>query len=325
MLDIHKLNIFLVAAETLNFTHTAQKLSMTQPSVSQHIQALEEHFHTPLFLRAGRHLELTDAGQLLYPLAREAVKLSIHIDETLQSIGGEIHGHLRVGCSTTPGKYILPNLLAGFHRQHPNVKVTCQVQPENSSLELLADGYVHVTMTSMPEYIRSDVEAMRFTRDRIILISPINHPWAEKKTITLSELADGVFIMREEDSGTYNAVNNTLRRNGIETRDLDITLTLGNSEAIALSVHEGIGVGFVSEMVVDLLGKDKVAKINIKDVDIYRDIFVSKLQQQNQSIALQKFWAHLECSRRSISDRINYVDAPNAVSTVEDNTGNLGN
>ena len=78
-------------------------------------------------------------------------------------------------------------------------------------------------------------------------------------------------------------------------------------------------------MVVDLLGKDKVAKINIKDVDIYRDIFVSKLQQQNQSIALQKFWAHLKCSRRSISDRINYVDAPNAVSTVEDNTGNLGN
>ena len=70
MLDIHQLNIFVVAAETLNFTQAAQQLHMTQPSVSQHIQALERHFDIELFIRNGRNLELTDAGMALLPMAR---------------------------------------------------------------------------------------------------------------------------------------------------------------------------------------------------------------------------------------------------------------
>ena len=77
MLDVHQLNVFLVAAETLNFTQAAQQLHMTQPSVSQHIQGLERHFDTLLFLRNGRNLELTDAGMALLPLAKEAVMLSM--------------------------------------------------------------------------------------------------------------------------------------------------------------------------------------------------------------------------------------------------------
>ena len=121
MLDVHQLNVFLAAAEALNFTQAAQRLHMTQPSVSQHIQALERHFDLPLFIRSGRSLELTDAGLALAPLARDAVSLSIRIDETMESLKGDIYGHLIVGCTTTPGKYILPQVLAQFHRKFPQV------------------------------------------------------------------------------------------------------------------------------------------------------------------------------------------------------------
>ena len=86
MLDIHQLNVFVVAAETLNFTQAAQILHMTQPSVSQHIQALERHFELPLFLRTGRNLELSDAGMALLPLAREAIELSIRTDNQISGI-----------------------------------------------------------------------------------------------------------------------------------------------------------------------------------------------------------------------------------------------
>ena len=130
MLDAHQLNVFLAAAESLSFTQAAQQLHMTQPSVSQHIQALERHFDMQLFLRNGRNLELTDAGMALLTLAREAVTLSIRIDETMESLKGNVHGHLIVGCSTTPGKYILPNVLARFHKKYPQVRVTCQVSPQ---------------------------------------------------------------------------------------------------------------------------------------------------------------------------------------------------
>ncbi|MCI0398891.1 MAG: LysR family transcriptional regulator, partial [Chloroflexi bacterium] len=82
MLDAHQMNVFLQAAKTLNFTQAARQLHMTQPSVSQHIQALEQYFNAPLFVRAGRHLTLTDAGAILMPLAQEMVLLSQQIEET---------------------------------------------------------------------------------------------------------------------------------------------------------------------------------------------------------------------------------------------------
>ena len=108
MLNAHQLNVFLIAAENLNFTQAATQLKMSQPSVCQHIQALEQHFGLSLFHRSGRSLELTDAGLVLIPIAREFIYLSTHIEESMASIKGDVFGHLMVGCCTTTGRYILP-------------------------------------------------------------------------------------------------------------------------------------------------------------------------------------------------------------------------
>jgi len=294
MLDIHKLNIFLVAAETLNFTHTAKKLRMTQPSVSQHIQALEDHFHTPLFLRTGRRLELSTAGFSLIPLAREAVRLSIQIDETITSLNGELQGHLHVGCSTSIGKYILPNLLARFHQKHPRIKVTCKVASEKTALEMLFREEAHLTLSSFPEHFSHHLESQMFVRDTIRLIAPLDHPWANASKIDIEDLLDTEFILREEESGTYHAVETALGKVDISIKELPILLTFGNSEAIALSVREGIGVGFVSEMIIDIFGKDQVACIDTFDVNIFRDIYINRKQSLNHSVPLCAFWDFLQ-------------------------------
>lgn len=124
MLDIHQLYIFLAAAQTVNFTRTAQRLQMTQPCVSQHIQALEKQIDQQLFYRSGRNIELTEAGLTLVPLAREAVALSTRIEETIASQKGEINGHLLVGCEQHQANTSSP-LLAQFHGAHPQVRITC--------------------------------------------------------------------------------------------------------------------------------------------------------------------------------------------------------
>ena len=114
MLDTHRLRVFLIAAETLNFSVAAKRLHMTQPSVSQHIQALEQQFGTELFVRSSRRLCLTEAGAVLVPMAEKMVTMAMHAQEVMSNLKGEVHGHLQVGCSTTPGKYILPKLLSKF-------------------------------------------------------------------------------------------------------------------------------------------------------------------------------------------------------------------
>lgn len=298
MLDIHSLNVFLASADTLNFTRAAKQLHMTQPSVSQHIQSLERHFDTPLFIRSGRNLELTDAGMALLPLVREAVGLSIRIDETMESLKGNIYGHLVVGCSTTPGKYILPNLLARFHRNYPQVRVTCRVSPQADALRDLVEGNVHFALFSMEHEGYADIEAISFICDPIMLIAPANHPWAARGEIEPEELLQADFIMRESDSGTFSALRDALAKHNISTGDLNILITLGNAEAIALAVQEGIGVGFISQMVIDRLCKGKVAEVRVRDLNICREIYIGRNHRRPATGAQTAFWNFLTTLQR---------------------------
>jgi DNA-binding transcriptional LysR family regulator len=290
LLDIHQLNVFLIAAETLNFTQAAQRLNLSQPSVSQHIQTLERHFKTDLFIRQGRSLELSDAGLALIPYARDAVNLSVRIEETMASLNGNIVGHLTVGCSTTPGKYILPQLLARFHHLHPHVRVTCQVSNEQQTMQMLDDGVVHFALTSLTGGSRPDTEFHKFICDRVWLITPLNHPWATRGTIHPEELHQADYILREESSGTYMAVREALANSYIYISDLKILLTLGNSEAIAMSVQEGLGVGFISEMVIDRISRKQVAKVKIKGINICRDIYLGRNVRRPSTAAQNAFW-----------------------------------
>lgn len=293
MLDIHQLNVFLVAAETLNFTQAAQQLHMTQPSVSQHIQGLERHFDLPLFLRNGRNLELTDAGMALLPLAREAVALSVRIDEKMESLKGNIYGHLIVGCSTTPGKYILPQLLARFHRIYPQVRVTCQVLPQAEALRNVDEGEAHFTLFSLDRTSYSNIEAFPYMCDPIVLIAPLDHPWAERGEIAVNELVEGEYIMRETSSGTFAAVREALAQHGLSTGDLRILITLGNAEAIAMAVQEGIGVGFISQMVIDRLCPGRVAQVRIRGMEICREIHFGRNSRRPATAAQNAFWNFL--------------------------------
>jgi DNA-binding transcriptional LysR family regulator len=293
MLDVHQLNVFLAAAESLNFTQAAQQLHMTQPSVSQHIQGLERHFDMLLFLRSGRNLELTDAGMALLPLAREAVTLSIRIDETMESLKGNIYGHLIVGCSTTPGKYILPNLLARFHKKYPQVRVTCQVSPQNDALRNLAEGDVHFALFSLDYDSYPDIEAVSFLCDPIVLITPLDHPWAQRGEIEPEELFESDFIMRESASGTFIATREALAKHKISISDLRTLITLGNAEAIALAVQEGIGVGFISHMIIERICRGKVAEVSVRGLDICRQIYIGRNSRRPATGAQTAFWNFL--------------------------------
>lgn len=289
MLDAHQLNVFLTAARTLNFTAAARQLHMTQPSVSQHIQALEQHFDLQLFVRSGRHLRLTDAGEALLPMAQEMVSVSQSIDNKMQSLKGDVYGRLIVGCSTTVGKYVLPLLLASFMQQYPKVEASCYVTPRKIAVQMLTDGEVHVALASKQEII-NNLEFSKFITEKVSLIVPLNHPWAERDYVEPKELLKANFIWREEGSGTRNVAEEKLREHGIAFEQLKTVLTLGNSEAIALAVQEGIGVGFVSQMIITRIVNGKVKQIKVRGMDIEQEIFIGRDANRMGTTAQTAFW-----------------------------------
>jgi DNA-binding transcriptional LysR family regulator len=290
MSDTHRLNVFLVAADTLNFSEAARQLHMTQPSVSQHIQALEQQFDQPLFYRHGRYVELTEGGRRLAKLARDMMDRWVRIKEEMENLKGEVTGHLLVGCSTTAGKYILPQLLADFHRSYPKVSITCHVASQEHSLEMLCNGGVHFALASAPHICHSDVEFRPFTVDPVQLIAPLNHPWAACNEVDPDKLYDADFIMREEGSGTRAAVSAALAEIGIHEHELHSLLTLGNSEAIALAVQEGLGVAFVSKFVASRLVGEQVAVIRVRGLTVHRDIYFGRHTRRPATAAQLTFW-----------------------------------
>jgi LysR family transcriptional regulator, low CO2-responsive transcriptional regulator len=293
MLDTHQLNVFLVAAETMNFTEAARRLHLSQPSVSQHIQTLEQHFDLELFVRAGRHIQLTDAGRTLLPLAKDLINRTGSIEETMLSLRGEVYGHLVVGYSTTPGKYILPHLLSRFLNLYSKVTVTCRVASQEQAIEMVRVGSAHFAVGGTPHTVSHDVEFFKYMADPLVLIAPLNHPWSEQRVIEPELLYDGGFIMREAGSGARAVLRDGLASIGVSLERLKALIVLGNSEAVALAVKEGLGVGFVSGMVVASLVRGDVALIKVRGLSLERDIFITRSARRQQTLAQQTFWDYV--------------------------------
>ena len=307
MLDPHRLRVFLIAAETLNFSSAAKRLHMTQPSVSQHIQALEQQLGTELFVRSSRRLCLTEAGAVLAPMAEKMVSMAMHTQEVMSNLKGEVHGHLQVGCSTTPGKYILPKLLSKFIHLFPQVQATCQVHSRQEALKQLSQGKVHLALASTHEFDK-DCEFFKLYEDKIVLIAPLDHPWAKTGSADLDDLPHERVIFREEDSGTYSVVKQGLENVGMRIEDLQPALTLSNAEAIALAVQEGLGIGFVSEVVVSRLVAERVATIYVKGLSeqLQQDIYIGRNMLQPSTIAQKAFWDFVTSPTTQISKTISF-------------------
>ena len=289
MLDSHQLRVFLAAAETLNFSQAARRLHMSQPSVTQHIRNLESHFGMQLFLRTGRKLSLTEAGITLLPLARDLVHTAVRADEVMDTLKEEVHGHLWIACSTTPGKYILPSLMAEFLKRHPKVDATISVTSRGTAMNWLSEGKAQIMLSSIYAY-HNDIEFHKFITEPIVLIVPRNHPWAKRGSIELDELRKVNMIMRENSSGTYSVVRDGLAQHGFDIGELRRVLTLGNSEAIAFAVQEGVGVGFVSMLVARRIVCDQVAAVKIDGLELTQDIYLGQHRRLPSTPGQVAFW-----------------------------------
>lgn len=288
MLDAHQLNIFLTAAETLNFTQAAQRLHMSQPSVSQHIRTLEKHFGTKLFIRKGRSIALSDAGRTLLPLARRFVKQSTVIDETMSSLHGRIQGRIIMGCNAEIGKYILPIYLKRFHDAYPDITITCRTRTCPGPVHSLLDGTLHFLVTNDTEELNRNFETNPIAEEEIVLIVPPQHPWTDRDEVLVDDLLQEQVILQDEDSNFYQRVAESLYKQGIEISQLDTFLHLGNTEAIILSVEKGLGIGFAHRTIANIIGDVRI--LPIKDLNITRTMYIARDKNQPATAARQAFW-----------------------------------
>ncbi len=290
MLNFHELNVFVEAALTENFSVAARRLYLSQPAVSLQISNLERHLGLELFTRNGRSIQLNEAGRMLLPMAQEALRHIKQIEETMSALHGLMIGHISIACSTTVGKYILPRLVAGFRRQHPDVRVTINVMSRRAAVEWLLDDRAELTVVSArPSH--GDLECAPFLEDQIVLVAPAAHPWGDGRSVTPADLLTQPFILREPTAGTYEVLAEGLAAHQIEIGQLQTVLTLANAEAIEMSVEEGIGVAFISQLAAARgLQLGQIKAVPVRDMKLTRTIYMVRRQRHAAMPLQQAFW-----------------------------------
>ncbi len=292
-MDIRKIEIFLCAAETSSLSEAAKQLHLSQPALSHQIKLLEEELEARLFIRSNIGLKLTDAGLLLVPWARRIIHDTNDMKNMMSSLQNVFVGDLRIACSSTSGRYILPVIVARFCRRSPGIQARILACRPKSAVSWLLDGEAHLGVVSS-EVSDESVESQEFFRDSISLIVPSSHPWAARHSIEAAEILQEPLIMREDSSGTRRVMLEELAKFDIGLEDLKIFLEVGNAEAIVEVVAGGFGISFVSDLASKYMRQlGRVVKVRVDGVDMKRINYMVRKREAVPHRPSDVFWGFI--------------------------------
>lgn len=237
---------FATVAEHRNISRAAIALHLSQPAVSGQLRQLQDEFGEPLYQRDGRGVRLTAAGEQLVVYAVRIRETFAQAHAYRDALRGLESGTLRIGASTTPASYLLPYLIAEFHRQHPDV--TIHTIDGNTTEIVAALGSLDIAVIEGP--VGADLPpgtaVTPWREDEIVAIAPSGHPLAMASGgATLGALCASPLVLRESGSGVRQLVERACARAGVQMR---VALEIAGVEGVKEAVRAGMGIGFVSAM-----------------------------------------------------------------------------
>ncbi|WP_250502177.1 LysR family transcriptional regulator [Caballeronia sp. AZ7_KS35] len=237
---------FATVAEHSNISRAAVALHLSQPAVSGQLRLLQEEFGEPLYQRDGRGVRLTAAGEQLLGHAerlRETFRAAHALRDALRGLE---RGTLRIGASTTPASYLLPYLIAAFHKRFPEVVVT--TIDGNTADIVAALGSLDIALVEgAPGHdLPLGTTVTPWREDEIVAILPNGHPLADgRDAATLDQLSEHPLVLREPGSGVRQIIERAFADCDAPMR---VALEIAGVEGVKEAVRAGMGIGFVSAM-----------------------------------------------------------------------------
>ena len=293
-MEDHKLKVFCTVAETRSFSKTSEIIHLTQPAVSLQIQALEEMYETKLFDRSSSRVILTPAGEVLYKYAKEILALYTAAEKVIGEMTGLVKGSITIGAGSTIGNYMLPSVISDFRKTHPKIKVNLFVANMQRVIELLNAGNINVGLVE-GDVKRQKIVVDKLLSDELLLIVPTHHPWAKRKEVSVSELIEEPFILREAGSGTRQTIEKFLARHAITLQGIKVSMVLGTTQAIKEAVENGLGVSIVSRWAVRKEIKYGIlSMLSFKEEKILRNFSLITHKNSVSSHAVEEFLTYLK-------------------------------
>lgn len=293
-LTLHRLELFLAVLDSGGVARAAQARRLSQPAVSEHLRGLEAFFDVRLFERAGRGVRPTAAARLIEPFVRQALGLVTSAEQAAIELRGLRAGAVAVGASTTPGTYLLPEVLGRFHTAHPQIALTLRIGDTREVEQWVAAGLVEIGVIGAAP-LRRGLAAEPWVKDELVAIVARRHRLARRRTLPGAALAGEPYISREEGSSTRAVADRFFAESGVTLRRV---MELGSTEAVREAVAAGLGVSIVSRHAVRTRDP-RVVAIRLQGRQWVRDLLVIRRQGAPLSPAAARLGEMLLRSRRA--------------------------
>jgi DNA-binding transcriptional LysR family regulator len=268
-----------VSLRQLRVSKAAELLHLTQPGVSMHIKELEKNAGLPLFERIGKKLFVTEAGQELLTRSREILRSIKAADEALDGFRGLRRGRINLAVVST-AKYFVPQLLASFRKEYPELEIRLAVNNRNSVIEQLVGNEVDLAiMGRAPQAV--DMVSEAFADNPHVIIASPEHPLAGRRRIPVAQLAEETFVVREPGSGTRLAMQQFFTQAGVIVK---VGMEMASNETIKQAIMAGMGLSFISQHTIGLeLQTQRIAVLDVRGLPMIRQWNVAHLANKRLS------------------------------------------
>lgn len=285
-MTIRDLEIFVAVAESGHIGSAANKLYISQPTVSHVISQIEETYHVKLFERLSRKLYITETGEELLQYARHLLANFRDMEHYLYHASEQICLH--IGASLTVGSFFLAGMVTKFERENPNIRVRVYIDNTKNIISRILDGSLDVAVVE-GDVSSDDVLEKVVYEDELVLICGKSHPFACRKSVRLSELKNMDFVLREEGSGTRDFLINLTEKRGIPIVEKWVC---HSSDSIINIVAAGQGVSILSKSLV--LHEPDVVQVPIVNMALKRKFRLVYHKDKYLSSALRSLMDEVE-------------------------------
>lgn len=270
-ITLHKLDVLDHVVRDGGVARAAESLFVTQPVVSEHVRSLGEKLGFELFYREGRHLELTEAGEVAHRWVRDVLTRTRELERHLEGLAEGNRGAVHVGSSNTIGSYVLPPLLARLKQRQPGVDLVLTVSDTERAAEDTRRGVVDLAVAVTSPSIEYPGLAQRRIGD--LELVPVAAPGlVESIRMTIKELGSLPFV-EPEGATRLSYLEDRLRDHGLEGRTT--TMRLGNAESMKQAVMARSGVALLFRPAVAAeLANGTLVELDVDGLDIREPVSV---------------------------------------------------
>ncbi len=271
------LRSFHAVATHGSFTRAAEVLHISQPTLSGQVKELEERYGIKLFLRHGRHVELTDIGRSAYSITLHLFRHEEEVEQLFQSARALTTGELLVAADSP---YIVTPLLAQFQRLYPGIQISIRYGNSEQLMSWLESRLCDVAF--LPNIPQSDTRfiSIPLEPDKLVVFVSQDHVWAERRSVTMEEILEQRIVLREKGSRTRSIFEEAVTEAGGRLRDV---MEISGREGVREAVAAGFGVGIVAEN--ELVADSRLRPLRVSNAElIHEEFFICLKDRRSQRV-----------------------------------------